>query len=191
MLDITILEWLINQLLRGYHSVVLLWSKRSSDGLEKVHWISVGTMVAENLRHQLSHVLTMGQSRKQLLRNERMLKDGYRQDVAGAAWFQYQSLEKTLPLEAIAFNHRPEAFYRADMASPNAPAMLFTKSSGVKGCKLFSAATPVYLIKVLANSPTGSKPCTSGERPLNTQTSLCCGVHLFFWLVNVDPPPVG
>lgn len=80
---------------------------------------------------------------------ERMLKDGYHQDVAGAAWFQYQSPEKQLPVEAITFNHRREAFYRADKESPDAPPMVSTKATGLKQCKMLMSTTPVYLIKEL------------------------------------------
>lgn len=91
---------------------------------------------------------------------ERMLKDGYHQDVAGAAWFQYQNPEKSLPVAAITFNHRREAFYRADLEAPNAPAMLSTKAAGLKQCKMLASDTPTYLIKELVKvhnlSHTGS-----------------------------------
>ncbi len=91
---------------------------------------------------------------------ERMLKDGYHQDVAGAAWFQYQNPEKSLPVAAITFNHRREAFYRADQEAPNAGAMLSTKAAGLKQCKMLAFDTPTYLIKELVKvhnlSHTGS-----------------------------------
>lgn len=54
-----------------------------------------------------------------------------------------------MPVQALTFNHRRAAFYKAYRESPTSAAVLATKQKGLKGCRMLSHKCPVYLVKEL------------------------------------------
>ena len=87
-----------------------------------------------------------------------MLNDDY---FKGAAWFQWAGPDRQLPVLAITFNHRREAFYRAwERDESRSGPLQSTQSSGLRDCRMLASHTPGYLVKALVHihnmSHTGS-----------------------------------
>ena len=66
--------------------------------------------------------------------------------LLGAAWFQYRNKERTMPVEAITFNHRQTAFYRAFDQHPEAVAVFKTKSRGLRQMRMLAHDAPIYVV---------------------------------------------
>lgn len=62
---------------------------------------------------------------------------------------QYQSADEYLPVEAITFNHRQVAFYRAYAECPDNAAIKATLEHGIRGVRMLSSDCPLYLVKDL------------------------------------------
>ena len=59
--------------------------------------------------------------------------------------------ELSFPVKAITFNHRQMAFYKAYEQDPTNQAVLGTLERGIRGVRMISSKTPVYLVKQLVN----------------------------------------
>ena len=61
----------------------------------------------------------------------------------------FRDADRSLPVLAITFNHRREAFYRADEIAPNCSAMMATKAHPLQGCRMLAHDAPIYCVKEL------------------------------------------
>lgn len=61
----------------------------------------------------------------------------------------FSNADRSLPVHAITFNHRREAFYRADEIAPNCPPMIATKAHPLQGCRMLAHDAPIYCVKEL------------------------------------------
>lgn len=62
---------------------------------------------------------------------------------------QYRDDTKEWPIEAITFNHRQMAFYKAYEENPNAPAVVGTLDRGLRSVRMLSSHCPDYLVRDL------------------------------------------
>eukprot|EP00435_Cladocopium_sp_Y103_P026998 s722_g6.t1 len=78
----------------------------------------------------------------------------------GRAWMVAASTTSTLPAQAITYNHRSEAMYRAIAKEPSNPYVLKSLSTGLENVRILSSKTPIKIREV----PT--RNAGSGERLL-------------------------
>ena len=62
---------------------------------------------------------------------------------------QYRDDTKEWPIEAITFNRRQMAFYKAYEENPNAPAVVGTLDRGLRSVRMLSSHCPDYLVRDL------------------------------------------
>ena len=65
--------------------------------------------------------------------------------IGGQAIMQWRNSEKAMPLLALGFNHRAEAFYRCDSESGPNPNVLDAKSRGLRKVRVLHWATPEHI----------------------------------------------
>ena len=76
---------------------------------------------------------------------DRILPSGLNVDCSGRAWMVCGSVTSHLPANAITYNHRSEAMYRAIEREPSNPFVVKALSTGLENVRMLSADTPIEL----------------------------------------------
>lgn len=76
---------------------------------------------------------------------DRILQSGLNVDCSGRAWVVCGSVTSHLPANAITYNHRSEAMYRAIEREPSNPFVMKALSTGLENVRMLSADTPIEL----------------------------------------------
>eukprot|EP00438_Fugacium_kawagutii_P032315 Skav208273 [mRNA] locus=scaffold188:459687:461187:- [translate_table: standard] len=80
----------------------------------------------------------------------KLLREGQPQSVAGEAWLHWRDEHQRLPLLLLSYNHRAQAFYRADREFPDNSNVKSVRERGLRRCRLFAHWTPHYVLDFMS-----------------------------------------
>lgn len=70
---------------------------------------------------------------------------------SGEAWFHWQASSKQLPVLALSYNHRAQAFYRADAQVPDNRNVESVRKRGLKRVRVMASSTPPFVLEFLCS----------------------------------------